>query len=182
MKSNSEDTAWITRCVLWDDRRAFAHLVDKYQVRLRRFLLHLTGGDSDLADDLAQDTFLRAYERIRGYKGLSSFPTWLFRIACNLFYDYNRQESRGEKLDTTEVSAMTESPAPIALQIDVARALASLRPDERMALTLFYLEDMPIAKIAVVMERPEGSVKTLLFRGKQHLSEYFKQDGYGKFE
>ena len=100
----------------------------------------------------------------------------------NLFYDYNRQESRGEKLDTTEVSAMTESPAPIALQIDVARALASLRPDERMALTLFYLEDMPIAKIAVVMERPEGSVKTLLFRGKQHLSEYFKQDGYGKFE
>ena len=123
MKSNSEDTAWITRCVLWDDRRAFA-----------------------------------------------------------LFYDYNRQESRGEKLDTTEVSAMTESPAPIALQIDVARALASLRPDERMALTLFYLEDMPIAKIAVVMERPEGSVKTLLFRGKQHLSEYFKQDGYGKFE
>ena len=160
MKSNSEDTAWITRCVLWDDRRAFAHLVDKYQVRLRRFLLHLTGGDSDLADDLAQDTFLRAYERIRGYKGLSSFPTWLFRIACNLFYDYNRQESR----------------------IDVARALASLRPDERMALTLFYLEDMPIAKIAVVMERPEGSVKTLLFRGKQHLSEYFKQDGYGKFE
>ena len=90
MKSNSEDTAWITRCVLWDDRRAFAHLVDKYQVRLRRFLLHLTGGDSDLADDLAQDTFLRAYERIRGYKGLSSFPTWLFRIACNLFYDYNR--------------------------------------------------------------------------------------------
>ena len=63
MGSNSEDTVWITRCVLWDDRRAFAHLVDKYQVRLRRFLLHLTGGDSDLADDLAQDTFLRAYHR-----------------------------------------------------------------------------------------------------------------------
>ena len=57
MKSNSEDTAWITRCVLWDDRRAFAHLVDKYQVRLRRFLLHLTGGDSDLADDLRKILF-----------------------------------------------------------------------------------------------------------------------------
>ena len=65
MKSTSEDTAWITRCVLWDDRRAFAHLVDKYQVRLRRFLLHLTGGDSDLADDLAQDTFMNGYEGIK---------------------------------------------------------------------------------------------------------------------
>ena len=54
------------------------------------------------------------------------------------------------------------------------RALGTLRPEERMALSLFYLEDMPIAKIASVMERTEGSVKTLLFRGKQHVSEYFK--------
>lgn len=80
MKNSSEEAAWIARCVLWDDRRAFAHLVEKYQVRLRRFLLHLTGGDSYLADDLAQDTFVRAYERIRSYKGLSSFSTWLFPL------------------------------------------------------------------------------------------------------
>lgn len=182
MKNSSEEAAWIARCVLWDDRRAFAHLVEKYQVRLRRFLLHLTGGDSYLADDLAQDTFVRAYERIRSYKGLSSFSTWLFRIACNLFYDYSRRMEKFDSIDTEEVAALSVRPSPVAEQIDVARALATLRPEERMALSLFYLEDMPIAKIASVMERPEGSVKTLLFRGKQHVSEYFKQDRYERDE
>ena len=182
MKNSSEEVAWIARCVLWDDRRAFGHLVEKYQVRLRRFLLHLTGGDSYLADDLAQDTFVRAYERIRSYKGLSSFSTWLFRIACNLFYDYSRREEKFERIDTDEVAALSVEPTPVADKIDVMRALGTLRPEERMALSLFYLEDMPIAKIASVMERTEGSVKTLLFRGKQHVSEYFKQDRYERDE
>ena len=182
MRNSSEEAAWIARCALWDDRRAFAHLVEKYQVRLRRFLLHLTGGDSYLADDLAQDTFLRAYERIRSYKGLSSFSTWLFRIACNLFYDYSRRMEKFDSIDSDEVAALSVRPSPVTEKIDVARALGTLRPEERMALSLFYLEDMPIAKIASVMERTEGSVKTLLFRGKQHLSEYFKQDRYERDE
>ena len=182
MKNSGEEAAWIARCVLWADRRAFAHLVEKYQVRLRRFLLHLTGGDSYLADDLAQDTFLRAYERIRSYKGLSSFSTWLFRIACNLFYDYSRRMEKFDSIDSDEVAALSVEPMPVAEKIDVMRALGTLRPEERMALSLFYLEDMPIAKIASVMERTEGSVKTLLFRGKQHVSEYFKQDRYERDE
>ena len=69
-----------------------------------------------------------------------------------------------------------------AEKIDFTRALGTLRPEERMALSLFDLEAMPIAKIASVMERTEGSVKTLLFRGKQHVSEYFKQDRYERDE
>ena len=136
MKNSSEEAAWIARCVLWDDRRAFAHLVEKYQVRLRRFLLHLTGGDSYLADDLAQDTFVRAYERIRSYKGLSSFSTWLFRIACNLFYDYSRRMEKFDSIDSDEVAALSVEPMPVAEKIDVMRALGTLRPEERMALSL----------------------------------------------
>ena len=70
-----EDIAWVTRCALFDDRRAFACLVDKYQVRLKRFFLNLTGGDPVLSDDLAQETFIKVYYNLRSYKGLSSFST-----------------------------------------------------------------------------------------------------------
>ena len=87
-----------------------------------------------------------------------------------------------DSIDTEEVATLSVRPSPVADKIDVMRALGTLRPEERMALSLFYLEDMPIAKIASVMERTEGSVKTLLFRGKQHVSEYFKQDRYERDE
>lgn len=59
--NKNEDIAWVTRCALFDDRRAFACLVDKYQVRLKRFFLNLTGGDPVLSDDLAQETFIKVY-------------------------------------------------------------------------------------------------------------------------
>ena len=71
--NKNEDIAWVTRCALFDDRRAFACLVDKYQVRLKRFFLNLTGGDPVLSDDLAQETFIKVYYNLRSYKGLSSF-------------------------------------------------------------------------------------------------------------
>lgn len=68
--NKNEDIAWVTRCALFDDRRAFACLVDKYQVRLKRFFLNLTGGDPVLSDDLAQETFIKVYYNLRSYKGL----------------------------------------------------------------------------------------------------------------
>ena len=79
--NKNEDIAWVTRCALFDDRRAFARLVDKYQVRLKRFFLNLTGGDPVLSDDLAQETFIKVYYNLRSYKGLSSFSTWIYRVA-----------------------------------------------------------------------------------------------------
>ena len=91
----TEDMMWVARCVLLDDRKAFASLVDKYQSRVKRFFLNLTGGDESLSDDLAQETFIKVYYHLRSYKGLSSFSTWLFRVAYNLYYDEWRK--RGDR-------------------------------------------------------------------------------------
>ena len=84
--NKNEDIAWVTRCALFDDRRAFACLVDKYQVRLKRFFLNLTGGDLVLSDDLAQETFIKVYYNLRWSNLLSVWTgISIYRELC-LFY------------------------------------------------------------------------------------------------
>ena len=85
MLSKVEELKLISQIVLSDDRRAFARLVDAYQPILHNFFLNLTGGNEALCDDLAQETFIKAYTNIRQFRGLSHFKTWLFRIAYNNF-------------------------------------------------------------------------------------------------
>lgn len=81
MSLQPNDTYLVARVAVMHDKKAFDALVCKYQSRLRRFFLSQTLGDSQLSDDLAQDTFVKAYVGISGFRGMSSFSTWLFRIA-----------------------------------------------------------------------------------------------------
>ena len=129
--NKNEDIAWVTRCALFDDRRAFACLVDKYQVRLKRFFLNLTGGDPVLSDDLAQETFIKVYYNLRSYKGLSSFSTWIYRVAYNVFYDELRKSREWEDASVDEAANLLEQPPEcVDRNIDISRALSILRPEE----------------------------------------------------
>ena len=100
----------IAQCALGDSRQAFGQLVEAYQSQLRRFLMNLTSGDEALTDDLAQETFLKAYVNVRNFKGLSSFATWLYRIAYNelrhhhpvLYRRPAHQASGSNRLDARE--------------------------------------------------------------------------------
>ena len=80
----------IAQVVMFDNKRAFDSLVKEYQSRVRKFFLAQTLGDEPLSDDLAQETFVKAYLKISTFRGTSSFSTWLFRIAYNVYYDYTR--------------------------------------------------------------------------------------------
>ena len=77
---------------MFGNKRAFDQIVREYQSPVRRFFLNQTLGDEMLSDDLAQETFLKAYTHIGQYRGTSSLLTWLTRIAYNVFYDYRRSE------------------------------------------------------------------------------------------
>ena len=77
------DIKLVTQVAVFGNKRAFDSLLRKYQSQVRRFLLSLTLGDRQLADDLAQDAFIKAYANIGKFRGLSSFSTWLMRIAYN---------------------------------------------------------------------------------------------------
>ena len=142
------DISLVAQVVVFRNTKAFDQLVKKYQSPVRRFFLNLTCGDSELSDDLAQDTFIKAYTNIASFRNLSSFSTWLYRIAYNIFYIY--------------------------------RSLKTLKEIERTCITLFYMEDLSIEKIAGITGIPTGTVKSHLSRGKEKLATYLKQNGYDK--
>ena len=83
--SQINDISLVAQVVVFKNTRAFDQLVKKYQSPVRRFFLNLTCGDSELSDDLAQDTFIKAYTNLSSFHNLSSFSTWLYRIAYMFF-------------------------------------------------------------------------------------------------
>lgn len=100
---NLEDIAWITQAAIFHNRAAFGRLVEKYQAQVRRFFLSQTLGDTQLSDDLAQDTFVKAYLNISRFRGEASFSTWLFRIAYNVYYDHVKTQHPTDSLETPAV-------------------------------------------------------------------------------
>ena len=86
------DIALIAQVVTFGSERAFAQLVKAHQDAVRRFLRRLTNGDEMLADDLAQETFIRAWQHLSSFRQLSGFETWLLRIAYRVFLDEMRKE------------------------------------------------------------------------------------------
>lgn len=179
--SKAEDLLWVSRVVLTDDRSAFDHLVRKYQSPVRRFFLNLTMGDGSLSDDLAQETFIKAYLHIRSFKGVSSFSTWLYRIAYNIFYDSVRAQKRYEQLNMAEI----DKSYPLDIHFseeksDIYTALQYLRNEERVAILLAFMEDKTQKEIAKIMNLPLGTVKTHILKGKEKLSTFLTKQGYGK--
>jgi len=176
MLSKLDEIRLLSQCVLADNRDAFGRLVEAYQPRVRRFLLNLTMGDEMLTDDLAQDTFIKAYVGIRGFKGLSSFGTWLYRIAYNEFYNHARRHHE-EHVDDLARVAQVSTAATDALDasMTVQRALAELNDSERVAVTLHYIEDQPLKQVAKIMQQPEGTVKSLLYRAKGKMKQFIDQ-------
>ncbi len=169
----------ITRVMILDDRTAFARLVEYHQPAIRRFFLHQTMGDEMLTDDLAQETFIKAYTSIRSFKGLSKFSTWLYRIAYNEFYSYNRKRQE-ERLDDNEKAINSDDQLGTYedssnSRLDINTALQALNETERSIVTLYYLQDIPIKKITEITDLPEGTIKSHLSRARTKMAQVLKQ-------
>ena len=177
--SQLNDISLVAQVVVFKNTYAFDQLVQKYQSPIRRFFLNQTCGDSELSDDLAQDTFIKAYTSLASFKNLSSFSTWLYRIAYNVFYDYIRGRKETADLDAREVDVMNSTEQEnVGQQMDVYQSLKMLKEVERTCITLFYMEDVSIDKIAGITGIPTGTVKSHLSRGKEKLATYLKRNGY----
>jgi RNA polymerase sigma-70 factor (ECF subfamily) len=177
MLSKIDELKLLARCAIGDDRNAFGTLVEAYQNEIRRFFLNLTFGDACLSDDLAQETFIKAYTSIRSFKGLSKFSTWLYRIAYNEFYSYSRKrhEERlleGTQEDTDEPLGSYEESSNSS--IDINTALMALNATERTIVTLYYLQDIPVKKITEITDLPEGTIKSHLSRARTKMAQVLK--------
>ena len=152
----------------------FIDLVRAEQESLRRFLLALCGGDSQEADDIAQDALVRAYVASGSFLGLSKFSTWLFRIAYNCYIDRCRKPKpemiQADTPQAMNVPASDETDAPFKYQ-QLYQALEKLPEKEKSAIILHYFEDRSIKEIASILGMPLGTVKYHLSIGRNHLKD-----------
>ena len=146
-----------------------SHLRD-VQEPLRRFLLLLCEVDSFTADDIAQDACVKAYLAIDRFRGESRFSTWIFRIAYNSWCD-RKYERKVDSLDSPDSAGIPdEAGADDTFRYQALYlAISSLKPSERAAILLFYMEDKSIKEISSIMNIPTGTVKSLLSRGRANL-------------
>jgi RNA polymerase sigma-70 factor (ECF subfamily) len=175
-----EDAPLIARVVADDDRHAFTTLVRRHQSAIRGFLLRLCCGDGALADDVAQETFLRAYQRIGSYRSEGGFDSWLFSIAYRSFASEKRRRHwSAEELREEPEAVESSTQGPEEAAADIARAMRHLREPERACLSLCYQWGMSHQEMANVLDYPVGTVKTHIARGKEklraHLSSYDQQ-------
>ena len=174
------DISLVTQVAVFHNKRAFDQLVRKYQSPVRRFFLNQTLGDEQLSDDLAQETFIKAYVNITKFRGMSSFSTWLMRIAYNVFYDDVRARRQTEDVDTSVAAVRQTTAGDNNLKMDLYKALALLKPDERSCITMQLIDGYPIDQISKITGIAENTVKSHLRRGKEKMANYLKQNGYDR--
>lgn len=151
------------------ESRQFASLAGAVQRPLRRFLTALCLGDSDLADDVAQEALLKAYLSCAGFDNVDKFKAWIFRIAYTTFLNVRRsQRSTVGYEEAYDLPGRDASDSSFKYQ-ELNSALNLLPAKERAALLLYYMEGWTVKEIAAMTSASESAVKQQLSRGRAHL-------------
>ncbi len=132
-------------------------------------LTALCCGDRMTADDLAQDSLLKAYARFDSLKDMAKFRPWLLKIAYSTFLNSRRAMRPTEEIDRAQALA-NGAPADSAFDYqDLYAALNLLTPMERTSVTLYYIEGYSIKEVAEIISASSDAVKQHIYRGRQHL-------------
>ena len=173
------------------DQKAFELLVIKYQRRIQRLIGRMVR-DVDLVEDIAQETFIRAYRALAQFRGEAQFYTWLYRIAINTakkaLMDLKRNptvsensfksDDENETLHFKNELTSSETPDAVLASKEIAQiinmALEALPEDLRMAVTLREIEGLSYEEIAETMNCPIGTVRSRIFRAREAISQKVK--------
>ena len=173
------------------DQKAFELLVIKYQRRIQRLIGRMVR-DVDLVEDIAQETFIRAYRALAQFRGDAQFYTWLYRIAVNTakkaLMDMKRDptvsENSFKSADDDETSMLeneltsSETPDAVLASKEIAEmvntAMEALPEELRKAITLREIEGLSYEEISEAMNCPIGTVRSRIFRAREAISQRIK--------
>ncbi len=150
-------------------REQFISHVEWTQKEFRCFLVDLCCGDSELADDIAQESYIKAYLSCDGLENPKKFKAWIFRIGYNTFINHKRSEKKfADYEEAANIVSEDESDSRYCYQ-DLYMALNGLSNMERTSILLFYKEEYSIKEIAKIVGTSIDAVKQHLSRGRKHL-------------
>jgi RNA polymerase sigma-70 factor (ECF subfamily) len=177
------------------EQKAFEMLVVKYQRRVERLIGRMVR-DTDLVQDIAQETFIRAYRALAQFRGDAQFYTWLYRIAVNtakkqllelkrdplVFHSQMKSseddETSGSEREPNNGMADTETPEAVLASKEIAEAVNAAMdalPEElRLAITLREIEGLSYEEIAQTLDCPIGTVRSRIFRAREAISNRIK--------
>lgn len=169
------------------DLTAYDELVRRYQERIYATIYHMTSNHED-ANDLAQETFIKAFQALKSFKGGSSFYTWAYRIAVNKTINFLKQRRHRSHLSLNDLDFNAEhDPDLVALVSDktprrdsalaelqekLNEAMQKLSEPHRLVVTLHDVQGLPHEEIAEIMECNVGTVRSRLFYARQQLQGY----------
>lgn len=153
------------------DNEAFARLYREQAQGVFVLALRLTG-DRDKAEDVTQETFLKALRGMGGYRGEAPVQVWLRRMAANAAIDVLRLERRWRPFETVQEELLVEEPAPSQHALEIDGLLARLRPDARAVVWLHTMEGWSHAELAVRFGRTESWSKSVLSRSLRMLRDW----------
>lgn len=192
-KAVDSDAMLVERTVA-GDQKAFELLVIKYQRRIQRLIGRMVR-DVDLVEDIAQETFIRAYRALAQFRGDAQFYTWLYRIAVNTakkaLMDLKRDPTISENFfksgqgdESDETSPLenelisSETPDAVLASKEIAEmvnaAMEALPEELRQAITLREIEGLSYEEISGVMNCPIGTVRSRIFRAREAISAKVK--------
>lgn len=167
----------VVRAAAAGDLDAFDALVRGCQADLWRFLRHLVGDDA-AAEDIAQETFIRVFQRIRSFRFQSKFSTWVLSISRNAAVDFMRARTRRLRLEAAAPAQGRAADA--ATRVELQAALSSLPSKLREALLAVEVVGMTYREAGTVLGVPEGTVKSRVFQARHRLVAWFSEDVAGE--
>ena len=163
------------------DSGAFGELIRRHQAHVRNFLRRLTR-DESLADDLAQDCFLHAWNKIHTYSGRGSFIGWVLKIAYTTFLQSKRKSKRYQEIieraghESAQQTAAHSGAGEDALDVD--RLLGALNERERVIMIFSYACGLSHREISEATELPAGTVKSIIHRAKEKIRTQFEIENH----
>ena len=159
---------------------AFEHIVRRHQRPVLSFLLRMTG-DPALAEDLAQETFVKAFRSLAAFDATRRLSSWIFRIAHNTAVDALRKARPKTVPLVDDEHAAPQVADPVerrALGQALQRGLAALRPDQRSAIVLRYEDGLSYEDIGRILGVPEATARSHVYRGRRELARLLSATGW----